>query len=305
MKKTAIKFLIMLATAIFLCILSASLLVYCFAFNYADTIQHFDNSPIVYCAYGSLCLCAASAVVSYFTAGKSTEIGPVRKNVSFGETFFAILAALLCILCGFTAVTEGMPETKVILAMLRVAFYFIGAIYFAITAFATTSHKKKLSFAAYSVIPALLFTVFIPNYYFNTDFALNSVTLFLNILICISFMLFFTFEIAIGIGKPFSARKYLFASVLSVSCGGAASLSTLATAIISNDGFDNELLNAVFYTVVWLYITVKAFGICKTAFVPQPNVREASNENASDTASVCDGEENGNTEKEKEENDNI
>lgn len=298
----------MLAIAIFLCILTASLLVYCFTFSYNGTIQHFDKSPIVYCAYASLFLCAASAVASYFIAGKNTEVNPAPKRVSFAETFFAILAALLCILCGFTAVTEGMPETKVALAMLRIAFYFIGAIYFAITAFATSSYKGKLSFAAYSVIPALLFAVLIPNYYFNAAFALNSATLFLNILICISFMLFFTFEIAIGIGKPLSARKYLFASVLSVSCGGAASLSALATEILSNDGFDSELLNAVFYTAVWLYITVKAFGICKTAFIPQSDVPADADYSLSFGNDGCTEEsssEETNEEEKQEESDNI
>lgn len=236
-------------------------------FCYDGSIQHFDPSPAVYCTYGALFLCAATSLTAFFTAGKKAAVNPVPSNTSFGETFFAVLSGLLSVLCGLITAKNGMPDAKVALIMMRIALYFITSVYFFVSAFTKKRHRETISFAVCSAIPILLFAILIPCHYFDKSYALNSADLFGKTLLFVCFMLFFTFETAIGAHAASSARKYLLGACLSVSCGGAIAISGLINAVLAGNGFTTELLDCTFYASVWFYISVKSFGVCRTAHI--------------------------------------
>ena len=306
LNKTAKTFIIIFAAALVLCIVSSGLLIYSYSFEYDADIQHFNPSVPVYCTYAALALGAVAAAVGYFTAGKRAAIDTANEKTSFVETFFAVLSALLCILCALLIMRKGMPEKKAYLVCIKIALYFASAVYFAIKSFAEKL-KKNPAFGLLGLIPSFLFIISIICCYFDDYHALNSAYLILELLMLVSFMLAFAFECGLEVHKPFSARKYLFGAALAVACAGPVAISKLAVELISGVGFTYELLDGVFFTVLWLYVTVRLARRTVIAFEkePEPEEQEADESIEADSDKVAGKSNSWGFEKSSPESDEI
>lgn len=257
MNKTTKKFLIIYSVSLALCIVSSCFLTYSFLFEYDSDIQHFNYSLPVYISFGFIALNIATAFSAYFITPKYSSINIKAKKTSFAEILFAVLAALLCSLYGVLTLKGEMPTEKAYLIFIKIALCFACTIYFLISAFAD-KYKDSISYPLLNVFPLALCIIFMVCRYFDSSNSMNSSKLFLFLLKLITFMLYFTFEIALELKKPVSIRKYLFGTSLVISTGGAVTISELITTLFEYNGFEFNLLTDIMFFVIWLYILFKS-----------------------------------------------
>lgn len=288
MNKTSRSFFTIFVISLLMCPLTTGLLIYSYTFHFDADIQHFSHAPIVYCTYAALGLCAAVAAVGYFIAGRHCAIDVSKEKTTFAETFLAVIAALFFLLTTFLLILEGMPEERAAIVFIRIALAFASAIYFAVKAF-SEKIKKNPAFGLLSIIPTLYFASVIVCIYFDRSYALNSEYISIEVYMLISFMLAVAFECALETGSPGGARKYIFGAAVAISAGGAAAISKLALSLLSGAGFTQDLMNGAFYTVIWLYITVRFAKRTVKAYIKEPDESAwASEGNAETSADVIE-----------------
>lgn len=242
------------AAALALALGGATLLFFAMENDYDDLIRHFNFGSVF--AFAACAVCVAGAViaaVSYFMPIKNLSFN-IGKKYTFGGIFTSTIAggmfltfAVHCIRGGVPVIKKGLFFGEIVLSILAAAYFFFKIIGY-------TEKHPALSLA--SLFPALASAFILLNIYYNLEDPLNSPLKIYEIVMLCTFMLFFTAEAGVGIGKPKMSRKYAFAGIALISSGGMVVFSRLAARIVDVDRFDFDLVTLVLYFAIWLYAVV-------------------------------------------------
>ena len=295
-------FIIISSAAAVLAVIGAAALCAAMLYTYDADIGHFS--------YGSLpaavsCIAAVLgtllSVYAYIACGKKVSFSHGRKRkFSFAETFLSMLAACFSVLYGTLSLGESIPEGRNIFFVLRSVFAFVSAIYFLILAIGLPSNIPATGFAASLASIECAFMLLLV-YFTYDNYAMNSPLKTYELMMLVSFMLFYAAEAGCSAGRPGTEKKFAFAAVFAITVGGQVSISRFICAVAQNDGLDFSLVSCAFRVVLWLHILATFIERVKCV-----KVREAVKpyfENDKTAVDMVDEEEE--APQDNEDNDNV
>ena len=253
--KSKIALIIFYFVALAAALCGAALLFFAMEREFDPSIKHFStDAKFAPAAFGVCAGGAALAIAAFCTATKRRVFNVRSKRYSFVGVFAAILAGLMCVLYFGLGVKNGLPEEKPGMLLAELTFTVLSAAYFFLRA-SGLFYKKPLA-ALSGLLPALMCAFILLNLYFDRSDPLNAPLKIYRAVMLVSFMLYFTAEAGIFILRPKMSRKYAFASIAAVTCGGMVALSSLAARIADVDTFGYDIIKTVFFAVLWLYVAV-------------------------------------------------
>lgn len=277
-------FIIILVVAVAFTAIGAASLCAAMLHTYDADIGHFQ--------YGSLpaaisCITAVLATVlavyAFIACEKTVSFShSVKRKFSFAETFFSMLAACFSVLYGTLTLGETVPEGRNVFFIMRTVFAFISAIYFLILAIGLPSNIPSTGFAAALASVECAFMLLLV-YFTYDNYAMNSPIKTYELLMLISFMLFYAAEAGCSTSRPGTERKYAFAAVFAITVGGQVSISRLICAIAQNDELDFSLISCAFRVVLWLHILVMFIARVRCIQKRVPVSEKASSQSETET----------------------
>ena len=218
------------------------------------SIMHFEyGSAFAGAAFAVCIMSIALAVCGFFMSTNRIAYDDGSKFSSL-TVFISTLAGLTCLLYAFVAIRGGLPETKIAVFIAEIVFAILSAAFFLMKAAGVFEKKPSLSLTG--LFPALMCAFALLRVYFNSDEPLNSPLKIYQIVMLVAFMLYFTAESGISIGRPKMSRKFTFASLAAISIGGMVSISRIASRIADVDSFGFNMVIEAFRLIMWLYVVV-------------------------------------------------
>ena len=251
-------------------------------------LKHFAVSTTFATIAASLCGAGfLSAVAGAFVVPKGLDLS-VGNRDSVPGIISSVFAGCMCALSFVFTVWKGMPESgkaKPGLILAEVSFTVLAAVYFILRG--SGLFIKKPALALSGLLPALMSAFALLNLYFDENDPLNAPLKIYRTIMIATFMLFFTAEAGISIGRPKMNGKFVFASLFTISSGGIIALSRLLARITDPDHFGYDVIEVSLFAALWLYaliiFTQKLIISLKT---PCENPDEAAlSDNESETAS--------------------
>lgn len=248
-------FIIILSVAAVLAVIGAAVLCMAMLHDYDADIGHFRyGSAYATSSWIIGVIGTILAVYACIVCGKSVSFSHGRKRkFSFAETFLSMLAACFSVLYGTLSLGEAIPEGRNIFFILRSVFAFISAIYFLILAIGLPSNIPSTGFAASLASIECAFMLLLVYFTYDT-YAMNSPLKTYELMMLVSFMLFYAAEAGCSAGRPGTEKKFAFAAVFAVTVGGQVSIARFICAVAQNDGLDFSLVSCAFRVVLWLHI---------------------------------------------------
>lgn len=257
MKKSTTKTVVIIfaSLALLIAVAGGVLLFFAMQKEFDASIRHFKIDSIF--AASACAVCVGGFVIAcagFFSVPRKKAYGTDGKN-SFIMIFISVFAALMCGLYFGYSVKNGLPaDSKKGLILAEVSFAALSAIYFIVRALGLASKKKAVNIA--EIVPAFLSAFLLLNVYFNTSDPLNAPLKIYEIVMLVSFMLFFTAEAGISIERPSMTGKYIFSGLFAVSSGGMVAISRVASRVVSPDSFNYDIIKVCLYAVLWLFILI-------------------------------------------------
>ncbi len=235
-------------------------------FSYDASIGHFvygSSSAAVSCVI--FIIGALLSIFSFFMCGKDFSFSKgKRRSLSFAEVFFSMLAACFSVLYGVLSLSEDIPTGREIFFVLRTIFAFIAAVYFVSLVTGMPSSAPSTGFFAAGASLECAFMLLLV-YFTYDNCAMNSPVKTYELLMLVSFMLFYAAEAGRSIERPGTDRKYAFAAVFAVCCGGQVALARLICILAQSEGFSFSLVSCLFRVALWLQILVSFYGNIKSS----------------------------------------
>lgn len=254
MKRTK-TILILFASAVICGIIGAAALVYALNFDFNTEISHFAQSSVA--ATVTSCILAVSfflAAASYIVAGKNIFIKEQKAPRTFTSIFISTLAGCATLLSGIFSLTDTLPDEKPFIFIVKVIFTFLSAFFFFAEALGFTFKKPELGL--FALAPAVMFAFTILYTYFDPSYAMNSTAKTFEIVMLVSFMLYFKDISGAYVSRPGTVRKLAFSGVLAVGAGGCVSAARFISSFIYSNGLGLSLIKTGLELVIWAYIFI-------------------------------------------------
>ena len=223
--------------------------------EYDPAIHHFEIGAVF--AMTATAICAGGlllAVAGFCIPSKKLSFAEKGAKNSFFGIFSSVLSGLMCGLLFCVGVQGGIPEEKPGVLLAELTFTVLSAVYFFLKAFGAFSKKPALSL--FGLLPALMCAFMILDLYFNASEPLNAPLKIFEIIMLVSFMFYFTAEAGVNILHPKMGRKFAFAGILAIACGGMVAVARLSARIVNVEVFKFDIIRCSFYAIIWLCITV-------------------------------------------------
>ena len=222
--------------------------------DFDASIMHFEyGSAFAGAAFAVCVMSVALAAGGFFMSTNRIAYDDGAKFSSI-TVFISTLAGLTCLLYAFVAIRGGLPETKIAVYIAEIVFSILSAAFFLMKAAGV--FEKKPAFSLTGLFPALMCAFALLRVYFDSNEPLNSPLKIYQIVMLVTFMLYFTAESGISIGRPKMSRKFTFASLTAISIGGMISISRVASRVADVDTFNFNMVIESFRLILWLYVVV-------------------------------------------------
>ena len=222
--------------------------------DFDASIMHFEYGSAFAGAAFAVCIMSIALAAGGFFMSTNRIAYDDGSKFSSLTVFISTLAGLTCLLYAFVAIRGGLPETKIAVFIAEIVFSILSAAFFLMKAAGVFEKKPALSLTG--LFPALMCAFALLRVYFNSDEPLNSPLKIYQIVMLVTFMLYFTAESGISIGRPKMSRKFTFASLAAISIGGMVSISRVASRISDVDSFAFNMVIETFRLIMWLYVVV-------------------------------------------------
>ena len=251
MKKTKSIIIIFIATMC-LGIGGAAALFHALNYNFNAELSHFFyDSVTAMLSTIALIISFIAAAAAFFISGKDLKMKASRHQSGFFGIFISTLAACICTLSGVVGIMGGIPEDKPAIFILRISFTLPSAIFFFAEALGLINKRPVLGIA--SLIPAVQLAFTILSTYFDPATSMNSGAKTFQILMLVSFMLYFKDKAGVAISRNGIGRKFIFSGILATGFGATVAIPRFISSFVYGNGLKLSIVETSTAIIFWAY----------------------------------------------------